>query len=109
MLIVIAGAMPARAGQAGCEDVVQRIAIDVPDYGAASVYNTHLCSDCPGKDRLRQTESIIRFLDRHEDNTSRLVMLGGDFNTDITIKSAVEKDRSRVQKSGAGSRMPLRS
>ena len=66
---------------------VQRIAIDVPGYGAASVYNTHLCSDCPGKDRLRQTESIIRFLDRHEDNTSRLVMLGGDFNTDITVST----------------------
>ncbi len=64
---------------------VQRIAIDVPGYGAASVYNTHLCSACPGEDRLRQTNGIFRFLDRHEDNTSRLVVLGGDFNTDITV------------------------
>lgn len=64
---------------------VQRIAIDVPDYGAASVYNTHLCAYCPGEDRLRQTESLFRFLDAREDNQSRLVVLGGDFNTDITV------------------------
>ena len=64
---------------------VQRIIIDVPDYGAASVYNTHLCSYCPGEDRLRQTESIIDFLDAEPDNESRLVVIGGDFNTDITV------------------------
>jgi maltose 6'-phosphate phosphatase len=65
----------------------QQIVIDVPDYGSASVYNTHLCAYCPGEDRLRQTESVFRFLDRHEDNESRLVLLGGDFNTDITVGS----------------------
>jgi maltose 6'-phosphate phosphatase len=66
---------------------VQKIGIDVPGYGAASVYNTHLCAYCPGEDRLRQTESVFRFLERHEDNESRLVLLGGDFNTDITVGS----------------------
>jgi maltose 6'-phosphate phosphatase len=64
---------------------VQRIAIDVPDYGTASVYNTHLCAYCPGEDRLRQTKSLFRFLDAREDNESRLVVLGGDFNTDVTV------------------------
>jgi len=64
---------------------VQRIAIDVPGYGAASVYNTHLCSYCPGADRLRQTESLFRFLDRREDTANRLAVLGGDFNTDVTV------------------------
>jgi maltose 6'-phosphate phosphatase len=68
---------------------VQRIIIDVPDYGAASVYNTHLCSYCPGQDRLRQTESIIDFLDAEPDNESRLVVIGGDFNTDITVAGDV--------------------
>ncbi len=68
---------------------VQQIVIDVPDYGAASVYNTHLCAYCPGEDRLRQTESLFRFLDRREDNESRLIVLGGDFNTDITVASDV--------------------
>jgi maltose 6'-phosphate phosphatase len=64
---------------------VQQIAVDVPGYGAASVYNTHLCAYCPGEDRLRQTKSLFRFLDRHEDNESRFILLGGDFNTDTTI------------------------
>jgi maltose 6'-phosphate phosphatase len=68
---------------------VQQIIVDVPDYGEASVYNTHLCAYCPGDDRLRQTESLFRFLDRREGNESRLIVLGGDFNTDITVASDV--------------------
>jgi maltose 6'-phosphate phosphatase len=68
---------------------VQQIVIAVPDYGSASVYNTHLCAYCPGEDRLRQMENLFRFLDRREDNESRLIVLGGDFNTDITVASDV--------------------
>jgi maltose 6'-phosphate phosphatase len=64
---------------------VQMIGIDVPGYGAASVYNTHLCSFCSGDDRLRQTESLFDFLDRREGTAHRLVVLGGDFNTDVTV------------------------
>jgi endonuclease/exonuclease/phosphatase family metal-dependent hydrolase len=68
---------------------VQQIVIDMPGYGEASVYNTHLCAYCPGEDRLRQMESLFRFLDRREDNESSLIVLGGDFNTDITVASDV--------------------
>lgn len=63
----------------------QAIDIEVPGYGAASVYNTHLCAYCTGADRLRQTEALLRFLDRQEETAHRLTVLGGDFNTDITM------------------------
>jgi len=79
---------------------VQRIAIDVPDYGATSVYNTHLCSFCPGSDRLRQSEALFRFLDRHEDTEGRLAVLGGDFNTDLTVATDLPAYSLITEKNG---------
>ncbi len=68
---------------------VQRIGIDIPGYGAAAVYNTHLCAYCPGSDRLRQTEAIQSFVEDHEDGAARLVVLGGDFNTDLNVPTDI--------------------
>lgn len=78
----------------------QAIDIEVPGYGQASVCNTHLCAYCTGADRLRQTEALLRFLDRRDDGAARLIVLGGDFNTDLTVAADLPAYRRITDDSG---------
>lgn len=70
---------------------VQKIAMDVPGFGQVSAYNTHLCSFCTGDARFRQASRVAMFINNHEDSaTSRIIILGGDFNTDLNRTEDVQ-------------------
>jgi maltose 6'-phosphate phosphatase len=70
---------------------VQMARIDVPGYNSIDVYNTHLCSFCPGSERFKQAEAMMLFLSMVEDcgGDGNPVILGGDFNTDLTVPTDI--------------------
>lgn len=65
--------------------------LDAPGYGRINVYNTHLCAFCTPESRLKQAEVLASFLELVEGILpgDDPVVLGGDFNTDLTVPAEV--------------------
>jgi maltose 6'-phosphate phosphatase len=70
---------------------VQVAQITMPGQGTLHVYNTHLCSACSPESLKRQVDALLAFVVRVEGRAAgHHVLLGGDFNLDVT-KGAPER------------------
>jgi maltose 6'-phosphate phosphatase len=72
--------------------------LQVPGVGAIDVYNTHLCATCLSSERLEQAQRLIGFVERVETFFSgqNLLVLGGDFNTDLVHADPQEEALYRL-------------
>jgi maltose 6'-phosphate phosphatase len=70
---------------------VQVAQITLPGHGTLHVYNTHLCSACSPDSLKRQVDALLNVVVRVEGRAAgHQVLLGGDFNLDVT-KGAPER------------------
>ena len=80
---------------------VELARINVPGYGDAHVYNTHLCSACSVEGRQRQVDALLGFVQQSESVVpSPHVLLSGDFNLDITTGGAEETQYQTIMSVG---------
>jgi maltose 6'-phosphate phosphatase len=72
--------------------------LQVPDVGYIHVYNTHLCAYCAAAERLEQAQRLVRFVQRVETLApgTHPIILGGDFNTDLTHADSQEEALYRL-------------
>ena len=63
----------------------------VPEIGEIDVYNTHLCASCTAKERRRQLEAALSFIEKNDREGERPVIFGGDLNLDLERDGGAEK------------------
>ena len=67
---------------------VMMVRLNIPGFGKASVYNTHLCASCAKQQREVQVDAMLDFINSVEGFLNRFnpnatpVVLAGDFNID---------------------------
>ncbi|WP_447987086.1 endonuclease/exonuclease/phosphatase family protein [Nitrospira sp. Nam74] len=75
--------------------------IDIPGYGSLHVYNTHLCSACSVDALRQQVEALLAFTQSAEGKVrGKHVMLGGDFNLDISKGVAEQAIYETITRAG---------